>query len=211
MKRRRLIVCATYLPTLLLAACKKRMPAVPRLAAGASVLALGDSLTLGYGAQPDESWPAALARQTGWQVVNQSVNGDTSAGALQRLEVLLAGGRYDAILIGIGGNDMLRGVPRQVMRDNLVALVRVARMHTPKVALIATPTPDPMRATFGVLGDAPVYEQVAEEGEILLIPEVYAGVLSDAALRSDQIHANAKGYEMIAQKLADKLKSAGWR
>jgi len=77
--------------------------------------------------------------------------------------------------------------------------------------VIATPAPEPLRATVGSLSDAGFYEEVAKAEKVLLIPEVYATVLSDAALRSDRIHANAQGYEKIAQQFGDKLKSAGWR
>lgn len=194
-----------------LAACGKRKPSAAALKSDARVLAIGDSLTFGYGAPPDASWPVKLGEITGWQVENAGVNGDTSAGALQRLPSLLAAGSYDAILIGIGGNDMLRGVSASATRDNIAALVSQAREHTPHVALLATPAPDAMRAFVGSLSDAPFYEEVAKSGQALLVANVYSSVLSDTSLRSDRIHANAQGYAKVAQLLADQLKAAGWR
>ena len=194
-----------------LAACGKRKPSTAALKSDARVLAIGDSLTFGYGASPDASWPVKLGEVTGWQVENAGVNGDTSAGALQRLPSLLASGSYDAILIGIGGNDMLRGVSASATRDNIAALVKEAREHTPHVALLATPAPDAMRAFVGSLSDAPFYEEVAKSGQALLVANVYSSVLSDASLRSDRIHANAQGYAKVAQLLADQFKAAGWR
>ena len=196
---------------LALVACGKRNPSVAALGSDARVLALGDSLTVGYGATPEEAWPTLLAQLTGWRVDNEGVNGDTSAGALQRLEALLAANSYDAVLVGIGGNDMLRGMSQQTTKDNLAAIVRTALAHTPHVALIATPAPEPLRATVGSLSDAGFYEVVAKAEKALLIPDVYATVLSDPALRSDRIHANAQGYAVVAQQLADRLKAAGWR
>ncbi|MDQ0045620.1 MULTISPECIES: GDSL-type esterase/lipase family protein [Variovorax] len=194
-----------------LAACGKRKPSTAALKSDARVLAIGDSLTFGYGASPDASWPVKLGEITGWQIENAGVNGDTSAGALQRLPSLLAAGSYDAILIGIGGNDMLRGVSASATRDNIAALVKEAREHTPHVALLATPAPDAMRAFVGSLSDAPFYEEVAKSGQALLVANVYSSVLSDASLRSDRIHANAQGYAKVAQLLADQFKAAGWR
>ena len=194
-----------------LAACGKRKPSTAALKSDARVLAIGDSLTFGYGASPDASWPVKLGEITGWQVENAGINGDTSAGALQRLPSLLAAGSYDAILIGIGGNDMLRGVSASATRDNIAALVKEAREHTPHVALLATPAPDAMRAFVGSLSDAPFYEEVAKSGQALLVANVYSSVLSDASLRSDRIHANAQGYAKVAQLLADQFKAAGWR
>ena len=198
-------------PALTLTACGKRKAAVAALKSDARVLALGDSLTVGYGAAPEQAWPALLAQLTGWRIDNEGVNGDTSAGALQRLEALLAAGSYDAVLVGIGGNDMLRGVSQQATKANVAAIVRQALGHTPYVAVIATPAPEPLRATVGALSDAGFYQEVAAAERALLIPNVYSMVLSDAALRSDRIHANAQGYAVVAQQLADQLKAAGWR
>ncbi len=211
-RRRWLVVSglAAILPAAL-AGCGKRRPSGRMLPSEARVLALGDSLTFGYGATPPESWPAQLAGITGWQIDNAGVNGDTSAGALQRLPGLLAAQRYDAILVGIGGNDMLRGVAVDATRANVAEILRLALAHTPHVALIATPAPEALRAAMGSLSDAPFYAEVSEAEKVLLLPGVYSSVLSDAALRSDRIHANAKGYGQMAQALADKLKEAGWR
>ncbi|MDP9995922.1 lysophospholipase L1-like esterase [Variovorax boronicumulans] len=212
MKRRHLLQLMCGVPAAaVLAACGKRKPSTAALKSDARVLAIGDSLTFGYGASPDASWPVKLGEITGWQIENAGVNGDTSAGALQRLPSLLAAGSYDAILIGIGGNDMLRGVSASATRDNIAALVKEAREHTPHVALLATPAPDAMRAFVGSLSDAPFYEEVAKSGQALLVANVYSSVLSDASLRSDRIHANAQGYAKVAQLLADQFKAAGWR
>ena len=197
--------------TLALTACGKSQPKVAALPSDARILALGDSLTAGYGASPSESWPAQLSHLTGWQVDNEGVNGDTSAGALQRLSELLANQRYDAVLVGIGGNDMLHGAPIEATRTNLIAIVEAALAHTPYVALIATPAPNAMRAATASLADAQFYEEVAAAKKTVLIPGVYADVLSNASLRSDRIHANAQGYASVAQQLAEKLKQAGWR
>ncbi len=209
MNRRNVLLLATW-PALGLIACGKRKPVVAALPTGASVLALGDSLTAGYGAGAGEDWPARLAGLTGWNVSNEGVNGDTTAGALARLGKLLAADHYDAILIGIGGNDMLRGGAAQATIDNLSELVRQAKAHTTYVAVIATPAPDALRAATRSLSDAAFYEKVAANEKVLLVPGVYARVLSDASLRSDQIHANAKGYDAVARQLADQFKAAGW-
>ncbi|RZL86322.1 MAG: GDSL family lipase [Variovorax sp.] len=211
MNRRHLLQLLALPTGLTLAACGERAPSVAALKSDAKVLALGDSLTAGYGASPDEAWPAKLALLTGWQIVNEGVNGDTSAGALRRLDGLLDANSYDAILIGIGGNDMLRAMPAKNTSSNLAAIVRKALTHSPYVAVIAAPAPEPLRATVGALSDAAFYKEVAAAEKALLIPDVYAGVLSDASLRSDRIHANAQGYAGVAQQLAEKLKTAGWR
>ena len=95
-----------------LAACGKRK-AVPgqALPAGATVLALGDSITDGTGAAAEAAYPVQLARATGWNVVNGGVPGDTSAQALARLPALLAEHHPALVIISIGGNDFLRRLP----------------------------------------------------------------------------------------------------
>lgn len=211
MKRRQFLGFAAVSTAFLLAACGNPKPGIAPLKADAHILALGDSLTAGVGTTTDQAWPAKLAQLTGWQLSNEGLSGDTSTGALQRLTELLATNTYDAILIGIGGNDMLRGVSQQTTRANLAALIRLARAHTQYVAVIATPAPDPLRAAISSLSDAPFYEEIAKAEQALLIPAIYADVLSDAALRSDRIHANAQGYAIVAQQLVDRLTAAGWR
>jgi len=210
MPRRRLLALLGLLPVL--AACGKKRPrgGTTALPAHARVLALGDSLTAGNGASREQAWPAQLAQLTGWQVDNAGVSGDTSAGALQRLPALLAQHRYDAILVGIGGNDMLRKLSARTMREHITRIVRHAREHTARVALIATPAPEPLRAAMGTLQDAALYAEIARAENVLLLDKVYASVLSNAALRSDPIHANAQGYAEIARQLAGQLKAARW-
>lgn len=207
-RRRALLAAAALAP---LAACGQRAPKAAPLPAGARVLALGDSLTFGVGAERDAAWPARLAALSGWQVENAGLNGDTAAGAQARLGPLLAAERRDAVLVGIGGNDMLRGVPRAATLAALRALLREAKAHTAHVALIATPEPAPLRAAIGRLEDAPLYAEAAEAEGVLLLPGLYAEVLSDADLRADAIHANAAGYARIAERMMALLGAAGWR
>ncbi len=208
LRRRALLGTALLAP---LAGCGKRAPKAAPLPAGARVLALGDSLTFGAGAPPDSAWPARLAALSGWQVENAGLNGDTTSGARERLGPLLAAARRDAVLVGIGGNDMLRGVPRDATLAALRALLRDAKAHTGHVALIATPEPTPLRAAIGRLADAPLYAEAAAAEGVLLLPDLYAEVLSDADLRSDAIHANAAGYARIAERMLALLTDAGWR
>ncbi len=207
--RRRLLLATGT--AALLAGCGRRAPKATRLPDGARVLALGDSLTFGQGAAPEQAWPAQLAARSGWTVVNAGLNGDTAAGAQARLGPLLAAERYDAVLVGIGGNDMLRGQPREQTVAALRALLRAAKAHTAHVGLLATPAPAALRAALGRLSDAPFYAELAGEEGVLLLPDLYAEVLSDATLRSDTIHANATGYARIAERLEALLREAGWR
>jgi lysophospholipase L1-like esterase len=192
--------------------CSRRDAAkLAPLPAGAAVLALGDSLTAGQGAHAQESWPSVLAELSGWQVHNAGLNGDTTADGLQRLPPLLAERQWDAILIGLGGNDMLRGLSEAQTRSQLLELVLLAKSHTAYTALIATPQPSAGAALIGRLKDADFYRSAADEAGVLLIESAYAVVLSNEAQRSDRIHANAAGYRAIAHDLDSQLQRRGWR
>lgn len=196
-----------------LAACEPRKPRDPRqppLPRAARVLALGDSLTAGVGAEPGAAWPAVLASLTGWDVVNEGRSGDTTAGGLVRLAELLAGSRFDAVIVGLGGNDMLRRVPEADTVANLESMAAAARAHTGHAALIATPRPTLAGRLTGSLSDAEFYAEVAQRRDVALIPHAYADVLSKPELRSDEIHANAAGYAQVARAIHARLTKLGW-
>ena len=203
--RRRLLLAACAMA---LAACgrRRKMDSVP---AGAVVLALGDSLTWGTGATPETSYPAVLAGLTGWQVVNAGVPGDTSAGALARLPGLLQEHAPRLVLVGIGGNDFLRRLPPAETRANIRAICQQAAASGAQVLLVGIPELSMLAALARSLGDHPMYEELAAELKVPLHGDGWARVLSDAALRSDAIHANAQGYEAFARGLAARARELG--
>ncbi|MEJ8837170.1 GDSL-type esterase/lipase family protein [Ramlibacter sp. AN1133] len=191
-----------------LAACRRqpRMAAIP---AGATVLALGDSITFGTGASADASYPAVLASLTRWNVVNAGVPGDTSALALARLPQLLQQHSPALVIVSIGGNDFLRHVPPAETRANIRAICEQARASNTPVVLVAVPEVSALAAVARSLGDHPMYGNLASELKLPLYEGGWARVLSDPALRSDPIHANDRGYEMFARGLAERLREIG--
>lgn len=206
--RRWFVGAVLALPMLALPACGKKAVAGSRVAPGATVLALGDSLTYGTGAGLDTSYPAVLAGLSGWNIINAGIPGDTSAQALARLSPLLAEHRPPLVLLSIGGNDFLRRLPDRETRDNIVAICRQCRDSGAQVALIAVPTLSAAAVLTGSLSDHPMYAEIATELRLPLHARGWSTVLSNAALRSDQIHANVQGYAQFAQGLLQSLKSA---
>lgn len=204
MKRRLFLLCPVFV-----AGCGRKAPRLDEVPAGATVLALGDSITYGTGSTPEASYPSVLARLSGWKVVNAGVPGDVSSGALQRLPGLLREHQPRLVLVGIGGNDMLRQMPAADTRANIQRICEEAAAAGAQVVLIAIPQPSALAAVARSLGDHAMYEELAAELKVPLHAGGWAGVLSDPALRSDQIHANARGYEVFAQGLADTLREAG--
>lgn len=195
---------------LLLTACgKKSARTHAKIPEGSTVLALGDSLTFGYGANPDESYPAQLQKLTGWNVVNGGVSGDTSAQALSRLPALLAR-KPKLVIVGIGGNDFLRKIPEEQTRANIAKIIETVQKENIPAVLVGVPHIT-LGALFGHLSDHPLYEDLSEEYGIPLFGGAWAEILGDNNLKSDQIHANGKGYRRFAEKLSDFLHAQGFR
>ncbi|MGB5876944.1 MAG: GDSL-type esterase/lipase family protein [Psychrobacter nivimaris] len=178
------------------------------LPAGSTVVALGDSLTYGYGANPKTAYPTVLAELSKWNVVNAGVNGDTSADVLTRVNEITEQ-NPDLVLLGVGGNDVLQRIAPDTTRANIVATIDTLQSNNIDVVLIAEPYLS-TSALFGKASDNPLYEDIAEAEGIPLYSDGWSTVLSDEALKSDKIHANAAGYRQFAEGLHDYLKDEGW-
>ena len=178
------------------------------LPAGSTVVALGDSLTYGYGANPKTAYPTVLAELSKWNVVNAGVNGDTSADVLTRVNEITEQ-NPDLVLLGVGGNDVLQRSAPDTTRANIIATIDTLQSNNIDVVLIAEPYLS-TSALFGKASDNPLYEDIAEAEDIPLYSDGWSTVLSDDALKSDKIHANAAGYRQFAEGLHEYLKDEGW-
>ncbi len=167
------------------------------------VLAFGDSLTYGTGAGENDSYPAQLEKLIGRRVIRAGVPGEVSAQALARLPQALDEHAPKLLLLAIGGNDFLRRLGNAQAEQNVRAMVKLARSRGVEVFLIATPEPG-----FTVTPPA-FYASIAEEFRLPYDDEVIGKVLRDASLKSDPIHPNARGYRLIAERLAAALKESG--
>lgn len=201
-------VLAAACAAAVLAACG-RQPKMAPLPAGATVLALGDSITFGTGASTEASYPSTLASLTGWQVVNAGVPGDTSAGALARLPGLLQEHAPQLVLVSIGGNDFLRRLPSAETRENIRNICRQAAAGGAQVLLVAIPEASAIAAVVRSLADHAMYAELAQELKLPLHAGGWAKVLSDPALRSDPVHANAQGYQAFTRGLVERLRELG--
>jgi acyl-CoA hydrolase len=193
---------------LLLGACGK--PKEAALPSGTRILALGDSLTAPHGVTPEQAWPTLLAAKTGWSVVNAGISGDTSAGALQRLPGLLEEHNPQLVLVTLGGNDMLRRLPQGQITANLDRILALVKARGAKAVLLATPKPSIAGAVFNNLSAAEFYRQVAKDNHVPLIEDAMAEVLSDTQLKGDQLHPNAAGHALLAEKIFEALKKIGY-
>ncbi len=185
----------------LLVACA-RSPTIRPLAADAVVVAFGDSLTSGYGAEEGQDYPAALAKLSGWRVINAGIPGELSGMGLGRLPSVLAEHRPALVILCHGGNDILTGAAPAAIAANLDAMIRLCREAGADVLLVAVP-----QKGF-VLKPAAFYAEVAERNGIPCDDRIISKVLSKPPLKSDYVHPNAKGYALIAETLLADLRRA---
>ncbi len=182
-----------------------------------TVLALGDSLTQGYGLPPEEgfvpqmqAWLAAQGQEV--VVLNAGVSGDTTAGGLSRLEWSLTP-EVGAVIVNLGGNDLLRGVDPANSRANLAGILDIAKARGLPVLLVALRAPGNYGPEFKGAFDAMYPELAAEYGAVLsenyflpLIDQKRA-LLDPALMQADGIHPNAAGVKLAVAALGPKVQA----
>jgi acyl-CoA hydrolase len=142
-------------------------------------------------------------------VVNAGVPGDTSAGALARMPALLRQHSPQLVLVSIGGNDFLRRLSPAQTRANIRSICQLATAAGAQVLLVGVPEASVLAALSLSLSDHRMYEEVSTELKLPLHAGGWAAVLGDPALRSDPIHANARGYAQFARGLAQTARDVG--
>jgi len=195
-------IAAILLAALLACGCGSKNR-IDKLDANATVLAFGDSLTFGTGADPSQSYPAVLERNIGRKVVNAGVPGETSAQGLERLPATLDEVKPKLLVLCHGGNDFLQRLDEAQAASNVRAMIALARERGIPVVLIATPKP-------GLPPSVPAfYAEIATEMKIPYDDSVLRSVLLDNGLKSDMVHPNAAGYAQIAAAVEKMLKKSG--
>lgn len=176
---------------------------LPKLSKEAKVLAFGDSLTFGTGADSTQSYPSVLQGLIGREVINAGVPGETSAEGLERLPALLDEHQPALLILCHGGNDFLRGMSEQQAANNIRAMVKLAKDRGIGVVLIAVPK-------FGLMFSPPeFYAKIAEEFSIPFDTGTLSKIIRETSLKSDAVHPNGSGYRLLAEAVVDRLKVAG--
>lgn len=171
------------------------------------IVVLGDSITAGYGLDPDQAYPALLQKKIDaagfpFTVVNAGVSGDTTAGGLRRLNWALGNGA-DVLVVALGGNDGLRGIPPAQTEKNLASILSRAKEKSPHVKLVlaAMRMPDNMGRDF-TQAFASVFPRVAEREGAKLVPFLLEGVGGvDALNQADRIHPTPEGQVKVAENV----------
>lgn len=166
---------------------------------------LGDSLTTGYGLDAREAFPALIqdrvrARGWTWTVVNAGVSGDTTAGALRRLDRIFRR-KVDVLFVCLGANDGLRGLPPEASERNLRAIVARAKREGAQVVLAGMRLPENYGPDYRTRFEA-MYARIARQERVALLPFLLEGVALRPELnQNDGIHPNAEGTRRVAGRV----------
>lgn len=175
-------------------------------AAPHTILVLGDSLSAGFGVDLEQGWVALLdsrlrGRHPGWRVVNASISGDTTSSALARLPRALEVHQPDLLIVELGGNDGLQGLPLTEMRRNLAAIIKTVRQRGIKILLVGMRLP-PNYGPAYTRRFHRVYADLAERHEVPLVPFFLEGVADDPKLmQEDRIHPRARAQTRMLDNL----------
>jgi len=197
------------------AASESAAPEIPVMGPEIPVLAIGDSLFAGYGLEPGESYPARLeaalrARGINARIANAGVSGDTSADGVNRLSFTLdSQPRPPAlVLLSLGGNDMLRGLPPEQTRDNLEAILSELEGRKLPVVIMGMLAPPNMGRDYRTKFDA-IYPALARKHDAALVPFFLQPLMDKPDLvRQDRIHPTAAGVEEIVAATIDTVVAA---
>ncbi|TVQ69201.1 MAG: arylesterase [Oceanospirillales bacterium] len=165
-----------------------------------TLLVFGDSLSAAYGIQPEEGWVALMEQRLDaeqYTLINASVSGETTDGGLTRLPALLERHQPDYVLLQLGANDALRGLPINRIRTNLIALVEMIQESDAQVAIIGIRIP-PNYGPQYTESFFNLYAEIADQFELVRVPFLLENVALDWNLmQSDGLHPNAEAQPMI--------------
>ena len=175
-----------------------------------SIMVLGDSLSAGYGMDPNQSWVQLLANELTqkapkWQVINNSVSGDTTGNGLARLPGSIQLHQPKIIIIELGGNDGLRGTPLAQIEKNLSELITTAKNSGAHVLLMEMRIPPNMGKRYTDQFTA-LFAETAKKNQIALIPFFLNDIAPNKELmQADGIHPNAKAQPLMMRSVLDTL------
>ncbi len=179
------------------------------------ILFFGNSLTAGYGLEPEEAFPALVQNKLDslgldYQVLNAGLSGETTASGNSRLEWVLERQEIDIFVLELGANDGLRGIPTEETNTNLRSIIKQVKEANPstKIILAGMMVPPNMGPEYSE-GFQKLYPTIAEEEEVMLIPFLLQGVAGETELnQGDGIHPTVEGQKIVANNVWQVLKKA---
>jgi len=198
---RYLQVVATILLVVALNGCNS--PKLDPIAHGGTILAFGDSLTVGVGTNKKNSYPAVLADLTGLNVINSGVSGETTDRGIKRLPQELDRAAPDLLILIEGGNDILQNRSLSETKANIKAMIELATTRDIPVVLIGIPK----KGLFS--NSAPLYEELADNFQLVFDSTLIGDLQRSPSLKSDYVHFNEKGYRKMAESIYKLLREHG--
>jgi lysophospholipase L1-like esterase len=186
---------------MLLNGCEQ--PKLTPLHAEGTILAFGDSLTSGVGADKSSSYPSVLAQLSGLRVINAGRSGEVTADGLARLAETIDQTTPDLLILLEGGNDIMRNQDLAVTKSNLASMIELAQSRGVEVVLIGVPA----KSLFS--SAASFYAELAEEYQLVFEDNLIASLLRKSAYKSDAIHFNQRGYRVMADSIHELLVENG--
>jgi acyl-CoA thioesterase-1 len=186
-------------------------PANPASAAAPAIVVLGDSISAEYGLPRDTGWVALLRERLSrerldYSVANGSVSGDTTSGGRARLPALLQRLHPKVVVVELGGNDALRGVPLSTTQDNLRTIVTQARQHNAKVVLVGMQVPPNYGLDYTQKFHA-MYGELAKQLGVPLVPFLLSGIEDKPEMfQPDQIHPSQAAQSVLLDNVWPVLK-----
>jgi acyl-CoA thioesterase-1 len=176
-------------------------------AGAGTILFLGDSLTAGLGVQKEQAYPALIqekirAKNLPFEVINAGISGDTTAGGLARLDWVLQK-KIDVLVLALGANDGLRGLPLAQTKANLQAIIERVKTKDPgvKIVIAGMQIPPNMGGDYGVAFQD-LFADLARENHAALVPFLLEGVGGhDDLNQADHIHPTAAGHKILAENV----------
>jgi acyl-CoA thioesterase-1 len=176
-----------------------------------TIVVLGDSLSAGYGLKIDQGWVRLLEQRLAaqgyeYRVVNASVSGETTQGGVARLPRMLDLHKPAIVIVELGGNDGLRGLPLAASRENLKRAIELARKANAKVVLVGMVIPPNYGPRYGQ-EFRDMFATLAKQYQLAFVPFFLDKVaLEPALMQNDGIHPNAKGQPQLLENLWPRLK-----
>lgn len=175
------------------------------------IVALGDSLTAGFGLAEPESYPYRLQQRLksdgyDYEVVNAGVSGDTSLGGLERADWVLGQDNVEVLILELGANDLLRGMPVSRMKENLAKIIQKAKAKKVKVLLCGMLAPPTMGSDYQ-RDYTNAFPDLADEYKVEFLPFLLDGIAMKKELnQADGIHPNADGTKIMTENIFNALK-----
>lgn len=163
-----------------------------------TILAFGDSLTYGIGADKNESYPEVLSTLLGVKVISSGIPGEVSQDGLVRLQSVLEKTNPNILILCHGGNDILKKHNLDLTKQNLKTMIEMAQIKNIRVILVGVP----MWRGFLGIQTAKIYDELVDELDIDYEGDILEYIINDVNLKADRVHPNNKGYQQMAQALA---------